>query len=195
MEFRKMVTITLCTRQQKRHWCIEQSFGLCGRGRGWDDLGEWQWNMYNIMYEMSRQSRFDARYSMLGAGALRWPRGIVWGGRREQGSGWGTHVYLWRIHFDIWQNQYNIVKFKNKIKKKIKVKVILNVYLYFIAYFLHISIYYVQSSCLKIISLEYLFLLFHQINTSIKLLAILLPQNSLVNIFPHFGLSRTLLTN
>ena len=20
------------------------------------------------------------------------------------GSGWGTHVYLWRIHFDIWQN-------------------------------------------------------------------------------------------
>ena len=39
-----------------------------------------------------------------------------WGGRREEGSGWGTHVYLWRIHFDIWQNQYNIVKFKNKIK-------------------------------------------------------------------------------
>ena len=26
------------------------------------------------------------------------------GGRREEGSGWGTHVYLWRIHFDIWQN-------------------------------------------------------------------------------------------
>ena len=25
----------------KRHRCIEQSFGLCGRGRGWDDLGEW----------------------------------------------------------------------------------------------------------------------------------------------------------
>ena len=43
---------------------------------------------------------------------------MVWGGRREEGSGWGTHVYLWWIHFDIWQNQYNIVKFKNKIKKK-----------------------------------------------------------------------------
>ena len=26
------------------------------------------------------------------------------GGRREEGSGWGAHVYLWRIHFDIWQN-------------------------------------------------------------------------------------------
>ena len=37
---------------------------------------------------------------------------------REEGSGWGTHVYLWRIHFDIWQNQYTIVKLKNKIKLK-----------------------------------------------------------------------------
>ena len=37
---------------------------------------------------------------------------------REEGSGWGTHVYLWRIHFDIWQNQYNIVKLKNKINKR-----------------------------------------------------------------------------
>ena len=34
---------------------------------------------------------------------------------REEGGG------LWQIHFDIWQNQYNIVKL-NKIKfKKIKV--------------------------------------------------------------------------
>ena len=41
MEFRKMVTITLYERQQKRHGCIEHSFGLCGRGRGCDDLGEW----------------------------------------------------------------------------------------------------------------------------------------------------------
>ena len=39
MEFRKMATITLYTRQQKRHRCIDQSFGLCERGRGWDDLG------------------------------------------------------------------------------------------------------------------------------------------------------------
>ena len=41
MEFRKMVMINLYVRQQKRHRCIVQSFGLCGRGRGWDDLGEW----------------------------------------------------------------------------------------------------------------------------------------------------------
>ena len=46
--------------------------------------------MYNIMYEMSRQSRFDARYWMLGAGALGRPRGMVWGGRRVQD---GEHMY------------------------------------------------------------------------------------------------------
>ena len=32
------------------------------------------------------------------------PEGWNGEGRREEGSGWGTHVYLWRIHFDIWQN-------------------------------------------------------------------------------------------
>ena len=41
MEFRKMVMITLYAREQKRHRCIEQTFGLCVRGRQWDDLGEW----------------------------------------------------------------------------------------------------------------------------------------------------------
>ena len=70
MEFRKMVMITPYVRQQKRHRYIEQSFGLCGRGRGWDDLGEWHLNMYNVTYEMNHQSRFDAGYRMLGAGAL-----------------------------------------------------------------------------------------------------------------------------
>ena len=37
-------------------------------------------------------------------------KGMVWGGRRKGGSGWGTRVYPWRIHVDVWQNQYNIVK-------------------------------------------------------------------------------------
>ena len=39
MEFRKAVTITLYAREQKRDRYIEQSFELCGRGRGWDDFG------------------------------------------------------------------------------------------------------------------------------------------------------------
>ena len=37
----KVIMITPHARLQNRHRCIEQSFGLCGRGQGWDDLGEW----------------------------------------------------------------------------------------------------------------------------------------------------------
>ena len=46
--------------------------------------------------------------------------GMVWGGWWEGGSGFGTRVHPWRIHVDVWQNQYNIVKLKNKIKKKLE---------------------------------------------------------------------------
>ena len=92
--------------------------------------------MSNIIYEMGRQSRFDARYWMLGAGALGLPRGMVRGGRREEGSGWLTRVYLWWIHVDIWQNQYNIVKLKNKIN--IKKKEVFLIYIFCVLYFHHI---------------------------------------------------------
>ena len=40
MEFRKMVVMALYARQQQRHRCKEQTFGLCGRRCGWDDLRE-----------------------------------------------------------------------------------------------------------------------------------------------------------
>ena len=65
--------------------------------------------MCNIIYETSCQSRFNARYWMLGAGALGQPRGMVWGGSREEGSGWGTHVYLWRIHFRMLHQKIPVV--------------------------------------------------------------------------------------
>jgi len=46
--------------------------------------------------------------------------GLMPGSGRYPGGGWGTRVYLWRIHVDIWPNQLNIVKLKNKkIYKKI----------------------------------------------------------------------------
>ena len=38
---------------------------------------------YNIIYEMNRQSKFNAWYWLLGAGALRQPRGMVRGGMRD----------------------------------------------------------------------------------------------------------------
>ena len=39
---------------------------------------------------MNHQPRFEAGYRMLGAGAVRWPRGMVWGGRWEGGSGFAN---------------------------------------------------------------------------------------------------------
>ena len=38
----------------KRDTDIEQPYGLCWRGRGWQDLGEWHGNMCNIMYEKKK---------------------------------------------------------------------------------------------------------------------------------------------
>ena len=35
---------------------------------------------------------------------------MVQGGKWKRGSGWGTSVHPWRIHVDVWQNQYNIVE-------------------------------------------------------------------------------------
>ena len=36
-------------------------------------------------------------------GALGRHRGMGWGGRREGGPGWGTHVNPWLIHVNVWQ--------------------------------------------------------------------------------------------
>ena len=47
---------------------------------------------------------------VLGAGALRWPRGMGWGGRWEGGSGGGTHVNPWLIHVNVWQKPLQYCK-------------------------------------------------------------------------------------
>ena len=91
MEFRKMATITLYARQQKRHRYIEESLDSVGEGKGgmiWENSIE----TYNIICETDRQSRFNARDRVLGAGALGWPRGMGWGGRWG-GIQDGEHVY------------------------------------------------------------------------------------------------------
>ena len=60
MEFRKMVMVTLYAKQKKRHRFIEQSFGHCGRRRGWDVSREQHGNMYIIKGETDHQPRLDA---------------------------------------------------------------------------------------------------------------------------------------
>ena len=64
---------------------------------------------------------------VLRAGALRRPRGMGWGGRREGGLGWGTHVNPWLIHVNVWQKPLQYCKVislqqingKKKTNKKI----------------------------------------------------------------------------
>ena len=59
-------------------------------------------------------------------GALGRPRGMGYGGRREGGSGWGTHGNSWLIHVNVWQKllQYckvislQLIKINEKKKKK-----------------------------------------------------------------------------
>ena len=63
-------------------------------------------------------------------GALGRPRGIEWRGRREGGSGWGTHVNPWLIHVNVWQKplQYckvislQLIKMNGKKKETVLIK-------------------------------------------------------------------------
>ena len=44
-------------------------------------------------------------------GLVLWDDPEGWYRRKVGGdSGWGTRVYPWWIHVNVWQNQYNIVK-------------------------------------------------------------------------------------
>ena len=82
MEFRKMVTMTLYARQQKRHRCKEQTFGLCGRRRvGWFERIALKhayyhtWNRSPVQVQCMRQG---AQGWCTG-----WPWGMGWGGMWE----------------------------------------------------------------------------------------------------------------
>ena len=44
-----------------------------------------------------------------------------WGGKWEEGSGWGTHVHPWLIHMNVWQKQpqyCKVISLQLKFKKK-----------------------------------------------------------------------------
>ena len=44
-------------------------------------------------------------------GLVHWDDPEGWyGGEVGGGSEWGTCVYPWQNHVDVWQNQYNIIK-------------------------------------------------------------------------------------
>ena len=109
-----MVTITLYAKQKKRHRCIEQTFGLCVRRRGWDVSREQHRNMYTILGETDDQPRLDAWYKC--SDLVHWedPEGL--GG--EGGGRWDPRL----IHVNVWQKplQYCKVTRLQLIKKKKK---------------------------------------------------------------------------
>ena len=110
----------------KTHRYTEQTFGLCGRRRGWDVSREQHWNMYIIKGETAHQPRLDAWDKCLGLAPWEDPEGSgrEGGGRGE--SGWGTHVNPWLIHVTVWQKplQYckvislQLIKINGKKKSK-----------------------------------------------------------------------------
>ena len=92
MEFRKMVTTTLYARQQKRHRCIEHSFGLCGRGSGgmiWENGIKTYIRLYKKQITSPRSMQDTGSL-----GLVHWDDPEGWygegGGRRVQD---GEHMY------------------------------------------------------------------------------------------------------
>ena len=77
----------------------------------------WENGIETCIIYMKRVTSPGSMHNTGCLGLVHWDDPEGWYGEGG-GRTWGTHVYLWRIHFDIWQNQYNIVKLKNKNKKK-----------------------------------------------------------------------------
>ena len=110
MEFRKMVTITLYAKQKKRHRCIEQTFGLCGRRQGW----MFRANSIETSSILSRVKQITSPGWMHETSARGWCTGKTQrdGVGREVGGGseWGTHVNPWLIHVNVWQKPLQYCK-------------------------------------------------------------------------------------
>ena len=75
------------------------------QNRLWDSVGEGEGGMFqeNSIETsiLSRVKQITSPGRLLRAGALGRPRGMGWGGRREGGSGWGTHVNPRLIHVSV----------------------------------------------------------------------------------------------
>ena len=55
---------------------------------------------------------------------LPYDRGMGWRGKREGGSGWGTHVNPWLIHVNVWQKPLEYCKVISLQLIKINEKII-----------------------------------------------------------------------
>ena len=118
-----MVMITQYAKQKKRHRCTEQTLGLCGEGEGGMF---WENSIETSILSRVKQITSPGWMHETCAGTLGRPRGMGWGGRQEERSGWGIHVNPWLIHVNVWQNplQYckvislQLIKINEKKKNK-----------------------------------------------------------------------------
>ena len=67
-------------------------------------------NIYSRMTCFRPPAQVGCIRQVLRADALGRPRGMGWGGRREEGSGWGIHVNPWLIHVNVWQKPLQYCK-------------------------------------------------------------------------------------
>ena len=77
--------------------------------------------MKHVYYHVRNESSVYVQYRIQDAWG--WCTGMIQRDDMERewevGSGLGTHVHPGRIHVNVWQDQYSIVK-QNKLKIKIK---------------------------------------------------------------------------
>ena len=95
MEFRKMVTITLYARQQKRHRCIEQSLDSVAEGEG--GMIRKNGTETCILSYVKRITSPGSMHDTGCSGLAHWDDPEGWDG----GSGGGTHVHSWQIQVNV----------------------------------------------------------------------------------------------
>ena len=82
--------------------------------RFWDSVGEGEGRIFreNSIETciLSRVKQTTSPGWMHETGAQGRPRGMGWRGRREEGSGWGTHVNPWLIRVNVWQKPLQYCK-------------------------------------------------------------------------------------
>ena len=104
-----MVKITLYARQKETQMYRTDFWTLWEKARvGWSERTA----STHVYYQVWNRSpvQVGCMRQVLGAGALRWSRGMGWGGRWEGGSGWGAHVNPWVIHVNVWQRPLQYCK-------------------------------------------------------------------------------------
>ena len=100
-----MVTMTLYARQQERHRCKEQTFGLCGEREG-GMMGENRIETYILPYVKQITSP-GSMHETGHSGLVYWNNPEGWDGER---GGRGTHVHPWLIHVNVWQKPLQYCK-------------------------------------------------------------------------------------